>query len=61
MKLLVLTLYSLFFIFTIFVGLETIIADSKNPLPKFTNRNEKSINKVPILKTRKIVYNDNLD
>ena len=61
MKLLGILLYLLSFLYAVYVGLESIIIDSRNPLPKFTNCNEKSINKVPIIKTRKIVYSDNFD
>lgn len=61
MKLLGIVIYLLFFACIIYIGLEAVIIDLRNPLPKFTNRNEKIINNLPILKTRKIVYNKNLD
>jgi len=37
MKISIIALYLLFFAFSCYVGLDAVIADIRNPLPKFEN------------------------
>ena len=53
-----LILFSIMFVsytFTIWVGIDCINQNRANPLPIITNSKEKSIEKVQIYKTRKIL------